>query len=64
MYKFYEWELIYQLLLYFHQLQLKLEINKGKDFTGDTIEVTAKGEPSTLTVFKVTHLLSTGLAVY
>lgn len=33
--------------------QLKLSVNKGKDFTHNTVEIVAKGDPSTLISFNV-----------
>ena len=32
--------------------QLKVRVNKGKDFNGKTVEINAMGDPSTLTVFR------------
>ena len=34
-------------------IQLAVRVNKGKDFNGETIEINAMGDPSTLTVFSV-----------
>ena len=36
-----------------HGSQLTVRVNKGKDFNGETVEVNAIGDPSTLTVFSV-----------